>query len=148
MFCTYLHFHRTYLAPISAISITCIPPHLRSKSCAVQIFLQHILGDVISPPIIGAISDYSSLQTGLQLTWIAFLVSAILWYLGSRLDSVVPEFDQQQLLINEPDDENNNPFVAAGDVANNKKAGNYREVLCGSDDFTVNESGAVIRKLN
>eukprot|EP01035_Chromulina_nebulosa_P021410 gene21410-27735_t len=72
-----------YLAPISAISISSIPPSLRARSCGVQILLQHILGDIISPPIIGAISDYTgSLRNGLQVTWIGSLMSAVFWGCG------------------------------------------------------------------
>ena len=73
----------TYLAPISAIGINVIPPHLRSRSCGLLIFFQHILGDIISPPIIGAISDATgSLQTGLQITWVAMFLSGVCWFAG------------------------------------------------------------------
>ena len=73
----------TYTAPISAISITVIPPRLRATSCGVLIFCQHILGDIISPPIIGAISDATgSLKNGLQITWIALLLSGVAYFIG------------------------------------------------------------------
>lgn len=45
--------------------------------------MQHILGDVISPPIIGAISDASgSLRTGVNILPIFILLSGIFWFLG------------------------------------------------------------------
>ena len=73
----------TYTAPISSVSITVIPPRLRATSCGVLIFLQHILGDIISPPIIGAISDKTgSLRDGLQIAWIALGLSGVVWALG------------------------------------------------------------------
>ena len=73
----------TYLAPISAISISVIPPRLRARSCGVLIFAQHIIGDIISPPIIGAISDSTgSLKTALQCTWMAVIISGIWWLIG------------------------------------------------------------------
>ena len=73
----------TYTAPISAISISVIPPRLRATSCGVLIFFQHALGDIISPPIIGAISDATgSLQTGMQITWIALLLSGLAYFVG------------------------------------------------------------------
>ena len=44
---------------------------------------QHVLGDVISPPLIGYCSDsLGSLQTALQMTWIAVLVSGAWWMAG------------------------------------------------------------------
>jgi hypothetical protein len=56
---------------------------LRVISSGVAIFCQHILGDIISPPIIGALSDSTgSLQTALQCTWIALFVSAAWWLAG------------------------------------------------------------------
>lgn len=75
-----------YIAPISSISISSIPPSLRARSCGFQIFMQHILGDIIASPIIGVISDSSgSLRLGLQLTWIALFINAIFWFAGYLL---------------------------------------------------------------
>jgi MFS transporter, Spinster family, sphingosine-1-phosphate transporter len=73
----------TNLAPMASLSITCIPPSLRARSCALQILLQHVLGDMISPPLIGLISDETnSLKTGLQITWIAIIISGLFWFAG------------------------------------------------------------------
>lgn len=111
----------TYLAPISALSITVIPPRLRARSCGkemsytqmispfvcsyettflvlylgLQIFFQHILGDIISPPIIGAISDSThSLRNGLQICWIATFISGAFWFCGYYfLDPLPTPFD-------------------------------------------------------
>ena len=55
---------------------------MRSFSSAIIIFFQHALGDVISPPIIGAISDSSSLRKGLQVTWVMVLISGCIWFYG------------------------------------------------------------------
>ena len=55
---------------------------MRSFSSAIIIFFQHALGDVISPPIIGAISDKSSLRNGLQVTWVMILLSGCIWFYG------------------------------------------------------------------
>ena len=71
------------MAPITTVSISCINPELRAKSSGLMIFIQHILGDMISPPIIGIISDTTgSLRTGLQITWIVVLLSGAFWWLG------------------------------------------------------------------
>ena len=37
--------------------VNSLRPELRARGTGAQIFIQHILGDVISPPIIGAVSD-------------------------------------------------------------------------------------------
>jgi len=43
--------------PLNTILLNCVPAQIRSTAMAVNIFLIHALGDVISPPIIGALSD-------------------------------------------------------------------------------------------
>jgi len=56
-----------------------------------RVQVQHILGDMISPPLIGAVSDAtSSLRQGLQVTWIAVLVSGAAWGLGAGLLPPLP----------------------------------------------------------
>lgn len=75
----------TYIAPISAVSINVVPPRLRARSAGLQIFVQHALGDVIAPPIIGAVSDSTgSLQSALQSTWVAMALCGISWLAAYR----------------------------------------------------------------
>merc|ERR1711862_98560 len=62
-----------------------------ARSSGVQILLQHVLGDVISPPLIGMISDATnSLQAGLQLVWVAFLVSGLFWWIAYQFLPPLP----------------------------------------------------------
>ena len=94
LFIFFMIFVWTFLAPISAVSISVIPSRLRAFSNAIIIFFQHALGDVISPPIIGGISDASSLRHGLQLTWIMILISGCVWYFGyTYLDALDVDAD-------------------------------------------------------
>ena len=82
-------FMWTYTSPIGALSIQCLHPSLRARSVGLQIFIQHILGDVISPPIVGSISDASgSLRAGIQILPIAIGLCSVFWFLGICL---VPE---------------------------------------------------------
>lgn len=75
----------TYIAPISAVSINVVPPRLRARSAGLQIFIQHALGDIISPPIIGLVSDSTgSLQSALQSTWIAMTLCGVSWFVAYR----------------------------------------------------------------
>lgn len=81
----------TNTAPVNALSIQCVDPALRSRAGGLLIFCQHILGDIISPPLIGYFSDSTgSLRTGLQMTWIATLVSGAYWYAGYMFLSALP----------------------------------------------------------
>ncbi|CAE7656391.1 SPNS1 [Symbiodinium pilosum] len=72
----------TYMAPIAALSMSVIPVHSRARGSSLQILLCHALGDVISPPIIGHISDTANLKLGLQVTWVAVLVAGLSWLAG------------------------------------------------------------------
>jgi hypothetical protein len=73
----------TGVAPISTVSINAVAPSLRATSCGLSIVLQHVLGDMISPPIIGGISDETgSLRAGLQITWVTTLLSGLIWWAG------------------------------------------------------------------
>jgi hypothetical protein len=50
----------------------------------VNLFVIHLLGDAMSPTIIGAISDRSSLRLGFSVTLIAMVLSGILLFIGMR----------------------------------------------------------------
>ncbi|NWG13646.1 MAG: MFS transporter [Acidobacteria bacterium] len=43
--------------PLNAVLLGCVPAEIRATAMAVNIFFIHALGDAISPPIIGALSD-------------------------------------------------------------------------------------------
>lgn len=72
----------SYQAPITALSMSVIPVHTRARGSSLQILLCHVLGDVISPPIIGKISVSSSLRVALQLPWVAVLIAGLTWGAG------------------------------------------------------------------
>mmetsp|Transcript_26164 Transcript_26164/g.80378 ORF Transcript_26164/g.80378 Transcript_26164/m.80378 type:complete len:209 (+) Transcript_26164:62-688(+) len=82
----------THSGPIYTAMVNCTPVHLRSRAMGLSIFSAHVLGDVISPPIVGAVSDATgSLRTAMQILWIAVLISALSWGLGYLLLSPLPQ---------------------------------------------------------
>jgi hypothetical protein len=86
----------TMLAPVAALVINVTAPELRARAMALSILTQHVLGDMISPPIIGAVSDARGLKAGLQLTWVAVLVSGICWGVGARCLAPLPVSKQRE----------------------------------------------------
>ena len=77
------------VSPTNAAIMLSVPPAVRASAMAVSIFAIHLLGDLISPPLIGAISDRSGagasgLQMGMYLLPAALAVSAIVWGVGGR----------------------------------------------------------------
>ena len=59
------------------MNLAFFPPFMGSM--ALCILLIHLLGDVPSPPLIGAISDSSSLDQAVLIVPIAIAISGLLW---------------------------------------------------------------------
>ncbi|HSY09115.1 MAG TPA: MFS transporter [Steroidobacteraceae bacterium] len=65
--------------PINAAIVNLTSPLERASAIAVSIFTIHILGDVLSPPLIGVLSDLSSLQQAVKIVPVAVAISGLLW---------------------------------------------------------------------
>ncbi|MGD0445693.1 MAG: MFS transporter, partial [Edaphobacter sp.] len=70
--------------PVNAATLNAVRPEIRATAMAGQLFMIHALGDAISPPIIGAVSDRSNLNIGLGSTLITMLIASAIFFLGSR----------------------------------------------------------------
>lgn len=76
--------------PGNTILANVVPEHLRSGGFALNIFLIHLLGDAISPPIIGWIAEHnktattSGLGTGFVIVSIMLGIGGIVAWLGAR----------------------------------------------------------------
>jgi MFS transporter, Spinster family, sphingosine-1-phosphate transporter len=70
-------------SPINVVILQGVPEHLRASAMAVSIFAIHLLGDMLSPPIIGAISDRSSLRLGMFVLPVALVLATVAWWRGS-----------------------------------------------------------------
>jgi len=44
----------------------------------------HLVGDIPSPPLIGALSDHTSLGTALMLVPVAIIVAGLIWCQAAR----------------------------------------------------------------
>lgn len=73
-----------YNGPINTIIANAVAPELRARAFAVSIFAIHILGDAVSPTIIGAISDSSELLYGVALVPVFMAIGAAIWAAGWR----------------------------------------------------------------
>jgi MFS family permease len=70
--------------PVNAATLNAVRPEVRATAMAGQLFIIHALGDAISPPIIGAVSDRSTLNIGLGSTLITMLIASVIFFFGSR----------------------------------------------------------------
>jgi len=72
-----------YQGPSNALIANAVPSHHRARAFAVSVFMQHALGDAISPSIIGAVSDATSLKFSMSLVPLSLAIGAMIWWMGS-----------------------------------------------------------------
>ena len=70
--------------PVNAATVNAVRPEIRATALAGQLFIIHALGDAISPRVIGAVSDRSTLNIGLGSTLITLVLASIIFFIGSR----------------------------------------------------------------
>ncbi len=75
--------------PSNATIANVVGPELRMTAYAVSIFLIHALGDAISPPVIGAITDATKgdMNKGFLVVSIAMLFSGLVWTWGGIMQN-------------------------------------------------------------
>jgi MFS transporter, Spinster family, sphingosine-1-phosphate transporter len=71
-------------APLNAAVINSVGAHIRATGIAVNIFVIHLLGDALSPWLIGFIADRKSLEGGFVSTVIAIAISSAILFYGMR----------------------------------------------------------------
>jgi MFS family permease len=65
--------------PVNVVIVSVVPIAARAMAMAVSIFAIHLLGDAISPPIIGLLADISSLARAALIVPAAIALSGIIW---------------------------------------------------------------------
>jgi len=70
--------------PINSAIVNLVHPAERASAVALSVFTIHLLGDVISPSIIGALSDVWSLGQAVLIVPLAAAVCALLWLWAAR----------------------------------------------------------------
>ncbi len=69
----------TSTGPINSAIVNAVAPEIRATAVAVSIFMIHVLGDVPSPTIVGALADATSLARAVLILPVAILVSGAIW---------------------------------------------------------------------
>ena len=80
--CQVLIFAST--GPINAATVNIVSPTMRATALAAQILVIHLFGDVPSPPLIGWISDRSSLGQAVLIVPVAVLIGGLFWVAAAR----------------------------------------------------------------
>jgi sugar phosphate permease len=71
-------------APANTILANVTHPAMRAAGYALNILFIHAFGDVLSPFVIGLISDRYTMDTAFRVVAVMFLFSAMFWLLGTR----------------------------------------------------------------
>jgi len=70
--------------PTNTILANVTHPAVRASAFALNIFIIHLLGDAISPPLIGMIYRRANLKIGFAVVSLMMLVGGLFWILGAR----------------------------------------------------------------
>jgi predicted MFS family arabinose efflux permease len=65
--------------PINSAVVNAVAPARRATAVAVNILVIHLLGDVPSPPLIGRLSDATSLGTAFLVLPVMMAVAGLVW---------------------------------------------------------------------
>jgi MFS family permease len=70
--------------PINAAIINLVSATERATAIALGVFIIHVLGDALSPPLIGALSDRFSLAQAVKIVPIAVVIGGCIWIWAAR----------------------------------------------------------------
>jgi hypothetical protein len=70
--------------PTNTILANVTHPAIRSSAFAINILIIHMLGDAISPPLMGLIADVWSMQLAFAVVSVVILLGGVFWLWGCR----------------------------------------------------------------
>lgn len=65
--------------PVNSAILNAVPPAERATAIGLSVLVMHLLGDIPSPPLIGILSDSSSLERAFLIVPVAIVVSGAIW---------------------------------------------------------------------
>jgi MFS family permease len=76
--------------PVNAAIVNMVSPSARATAMALEVFAIHLLGDALSPPLIGVLSDHFSLALAVKVVPFAVLISGLIWVWAARIRQTTP----------------------------------------------------------
>jgi MFS family permease len=70
--------------PSNAALANVAGPQVRATAFALNILIIHVLGDALSPPLLGAIAGRSNMNVAFLVISVAMLISGIIWLFGMK----------------------------------------------------------------
>ena len=78
-------FAWSYNGPINALLVNSVPSNLRTRAISLSVLTTHLLGDAISPSVVGFVSDHSSLGAAMWAAPAALAVGTVIWLVSWRV---------------------------------------------------------------
>ncbi|HEV2719467.1 MAG TPA: MFS transporter [Thermoanaerobaculia bacterium] len=69
--------------PVNSAIINAVEPHERATALGFSVLVMHLLGDVPSPPLIGRLSDATSLDRAIIIVPVAIVVAGVIWCIAA-----------------------------------------------------------------
>jgi MFS family permease len=69
--------------PVNSAIVNAVAPDERATAVGLSVLVMHVLGDIPSPPLIGVLSDASTLERAFLIVPVAILIAGIIWILAA-----------------------------------------------------------------
>ena len=71
--------------PVNSAIVSLVNPAERATAVGLSVFMMHVVGDIPSPPLIGYLSDRSSLEQAILIVPLAIVLAGVIWTVAARL---------------------------------------------------------------
>jgi sugar phosphate permease len=65
--------------PVNSALINVVKPAERATALGLSILVMHLIGDIPSPPLIGLVSDHTSLERAFMLVPLSIVIAGLIW---------------------------------------------------------------------
>ena len=69
--------------PVNSAIVNAVAPTERATALGLSVFVMHFFGDIPSPPLIGALSDSSSLERAFLIVPVAIVIAGVIWMIAA-----------------------------------------------------------------
>ncbi|HSP13634.1 MAG TPA: MFS transporter [Thermoanaerobaculia bacterium] len=69
--------------PVNSAIVNAVSPNERATALGMSVLVMHLIGDIPSPPLIGALSDASSLERAFLVVPVAIVIAGVIWIAGA-----------------------------------------------------------------
>ncbi len=78
-------FFLSFSVLVNAVIVNAVNPWIRATALSVNVVIIHLLGDAISPFIVGLISDLSDLRVAISITPVMIAISGFILLYGAKI---------------------------------------------------------------